>query len=75
MHLLFDPAAENWTLIVFPNYKQFLFAILHLGAFVFMGLLIALKNVIDKKLEDAKKASEPEKAAGSRRVRVTGNFG
>ena len=74
MDLLFGPMAENWTLIVFPNYKQFLFAILPPGAFVFMGFLIAFKNVIDKKLEDARRAKEPQKESGSRRVRVTGNI-
>ncbi|AMO55370.1 electron transporter RnfE [Endozoicomonas montiporae] len=74
MDLLFGPMAENWALVVFPNYKQFLFAILPPGAFVFMGLLIAFKNVIDKKLEDARKAKEPQKETGSRRVRVTGNI-
>ncbi|UYM17268.1 electron transport complex subunit E [Endozoicomonas euniceicola] len=73
MDLLFGPMAENWTLVVFPNYKQFLFAILPPGAFVFMGFLIAFKNVIDKKLEEARKAKEPQKEIGSRRVRVTGS--
>ncbi|MCW7551302.1 electron transport complex subunit E [Endozoicomonas gorgoniicola] len=74
MDLLFGPVAENWTLVVFPNYKQFLFAILPPGAFVFMGFLIAFKNVIDKKLEDRRKANEPLKESGSRRVRVTGTI-
>lgn len=75
MELLFGPVAENWTLVVFPKYKQFLFAILPPGAFVFMGFLIAFKNIIDKKLEDARKAREPQQETGSRRVRVTGNIG
>ena len=74
MDLLFGPVAKNWTLVVFPNYRQFLFAILPPGAFVFMGFLIAFKNIIDKKLEDARKAKEPQKEAGSRRVRITGNI-
>ena len=75
MDLLFGPVAESWTLVVFPNYRQFLFAILPPGAFVFMGFLIALKNIIDNRLEDARKAKEPQKEAGNRRVRVTGNIG
>ena len=74
MDLLFGSVAENWTLVVFPNYKQFLFAILPPGAFVFMGFLIAFKNVIDKKLEDRRRANEPLKDSGSRRVRVTGTI-
>ena len=71
MDLLFGPVAESWTITLFPNYKQFLFAILPPGAFVFMGFLIAIKNIIDKKLEDAKKATSPE---AGRRVRITGNI-
>ena len=37
MDLLFGPVASHWTITVIPNYKQFLFAILPPGAFVFMG--------------------------------------
>ena len=74
MDLLFGPVAENWTVVVFPDYKQFLFAILPPGAFVFMGFLIAFKNVIDKKLKDMRRAKEPQKESGSRRVRVTGGI-
>ena len=74
MDLLFGPVAESWTIILFPNYKQFLFAILPPGAFVFMGFLIAIKNIIDKKLEDARKAATPAAELESRRVRVTGNI-
>lgn len=74
MDLLFGPTAEQWTLVVFPNYKQFLFAILPPGAFVFMGFLIAIKNIVDRKLEDAREAREPEIDACSRRVRTTGSI-
>ncbi|MGI9281654.1 MAG: electron transport complex subunit E [Endozoicomonas sp.] len=74
MDLLLGPVAQNWTIVVFQDYKQFLFAILPPGAFVFMGFLIAIKNVIDKKQEEARKAQEPISEAGSRRVRVTGNI-
>ncbi|KEQ19533.1 electron transporter RnfE [Endozoicomonas numazuensis] len=74
MDLLLGPVAQNWTIVVFQDYKQFLFAILPPGAFVFMGFLIAIKNVIDKRQEDARKAQEPLSEAGSKRVRVTGNI-
>ena len=74
MDLLFGPVAESWTIILFPNYKQFLFAILPPGAFVFMGFLIAVKNIIDKKLEDARKAATPVVEPESRRVRITGDI-
>ena len=74
MDLLMGPVAQNWTITVFSDYKQFLFAILPPGAFVFMGFLIALKNIIDKRLEEAKKAKEPLTETGSKRVRVTGSL-
>ncbi|MCL4113394.1 UNVERIFIED_CONTAM: hypothetical protein GTU68_019520 [Idotea baltica] len=49
--LLFGSMAENWTLTLFDDYKGFLLAILPPGAFLVMGLLIAVKNVIDKKIK------------------------
>ena len=75
MHLLFGPIAENWTWVVFPNYKEVLFVILPPGAFLFMGLLIALKNVIDSHIKARQAAHDPAPAAiGSKRVRVTGTI-
>ena len=75
MHLLLGPIAENWTWVVFPNYKEVLFVILPPGAFLFMGLLIALKNIIDSQIEARQTANEPAPvAAGSKRVRVTGTI-
>ncbi len=75
MHLLFGPIAANWTLVVFPDYKNVLFVILPPGAFLFMGLLIALKNIIDAQLKAraAIRAGAPT-AAGTKRVRVTGTI-
>ncbi|MGB1271231.1 MAG: electron transport complex subunit E [Endozoicomonas sp.] len=73
MDLLLGPVASDWTITVIPDYKQFLFAILPPGAFVFMGFLIAIKNIIDRRLEDSRKAREPLASSGSKRVRVTGN--
>ena len=75
MHLLLGPIAENWTWVVFPNYKEVLFVILPPGAFLFMGLLIALKNIIDSQIEARQAANKPAPvAAGSKRVRVTGTI-
>ena len=75
MHLLLGPIAEGWTWVVFPNYKEVLFVILPPGAFLFMGLLIALKNVIDNQIKARQAANEPAPAAsGSKRVRVTGTI-
>lgn len=47
MDLLF-PFAQNWQLDVLPAYPGFLLAALPPGAFLFMGLLLALKNWIDQ---------------------------
>ncbi len=75
MHLLLGPVAADWKIVVFSNYKDFLFVILPPGAFVFMGLLIALKNAIDSHVKalQAARAEKPA-ASGSKRVRVTGTI-
>lgn len=49
-HLMFGEAARGITLHVIENYRGFLLAILPPGAFLGMGLLIALKNTIDGRL-------------------------
>jgi electron transport complex protein RnfE len=72
MHLLFGPVADNWQITVFSDYKGFLLAILPPGAFIVLGLLIALKNRIDQRIAERAKALQPEAPAQSRRVRVTG---
>jgi len=48
-HLMFGEIARNWTLVFIEDYSGFLLAILPPGAFIGMGLIIALKNVIDKR--------------------------
>ncbi|MBB1519519.1 electron transport complex subunit E [Aquipseudomonas guryensis] len=73
MHLLFGPIAANWQLVMFADYQGFLLAILPPGAFLVLGLLIALKNRIDALVAERAKAAQPEaEPAASRRVRVTG---
>ncbi len=75
MELLFGPAAASWKLIVFEDYISFLFLILPPGAFFGMGIIIAIKNIIDQRIKNArKKAPESPKVAGSKRVRVTGKI-
>lgn len=75
MDLLLGPMAADWTIQVFRDYPDMLFMVLPPGAFVGLGLLIALKNGIDKKLEERRKARSTETvAAGSKRVRVTGHI-
>ncbi|HCW95437.1 electron transport complex subunit E [Stutzerimonas balearica] len=72
MNLLFGPAAADWQLTLVQDYKGFLLVILPPGAFIVLGLLIALKNRIDHALAERRKAEAPQASAPSRRVRVTG---
>lgn len=72
MQLLFGPIAADWQITLFSDYKGFLLAILPPGAFIVLGLLIALKNRIDFQLAERAKAQQPEATVQSRRVRVTG---
>lgn len=65
------PFASDWELVLFTPDAPFLLAILPPGAFLFMGFLIALKNILDKQL--SKPALVAKSAvAGRKRVRVTG---
>ncbi|ORU94208.1 MAG: electron transport complex subunit RsxE [Cycloclasticus sp. symbiont of Poecilosclerida sp. N] len=52
-HLMFGEAAKDMTIYVIDDYEGFLLAILPPGAFIGLGLLIALKNVTDKRLAQA----------------------
>lgn len=64
-HLMFGEAARGMTLHVIDNYRGFLLAILPPGAFLGMGLLIALKNTIDSRLAArAVRAKPAEKVEG-----------
>jgi electron transport complex protein RnfE len=58
MHLLFGDIALGWKIVIFDNYVGFLFAILPPGAFVGLGLLIALKNACDQRITE-RKAKQP----------------
>lgn len=49
-HLMFGEAARDITIYVLDDYGGFLLAILPPGAFIGLGLLVALKNIIDKRL-------------------------
>ncbi len=49
--LMFGDVAKDWYITPFDDYQGFLLAILPPGAFLVMGLLIAAKNIIDKKLK------------------------
>ncbi|TBW32856.1 electron transport complex subunit E [Azotobacter chroococcum] len=72
MHLLLGPAATDWHIVLIDDYKGFLLAILPPGAFIVLGLLIALKNRIDEHRAERAKAMQPQAPVANRRVRVTG---
>ncbi len=75
MHLLLGPMASNWVIRPFEHYPDMLFMVLPPGAFMGLGLLIALKNSIDHRLKERRMAAEPAHVgSGSKRVRVTGNI-
>lgn len=73
MDLIFGDVALDWEWHVFPNYTDVLFVVLPPGAFIGMGLLIALKNAIDARIEKRRAAGAHRPISGSKRVRVTGN--
>ncbi|MFD2229106.1 electron transport complex subunit E [Alkalimarinus sediminis] len=74
MDLLFGESAKGWQINVFSDYPDFLFAILPPGAFVAMGILIALKNIIDEQLKAREQKNSAEVVVGSKRVRTTGTI-
>ena len=55
--LMFGPAASDLVITVLPGYHGLLLAALPPGAFIGLGLLIALKNVLDRKLKQAATAT------------------
>ncbi|MFT2110012.1 electron transport complex subunit E [Marinomonas sp. 2405UD68-3] len=73
MSLLLGDVAIHWKWIVFSDYNEVLFAILPPGAFIGLGILIALKNYWDLKEKARIEAQKEKTAPGSKRVRVTGN--
>jgi len=57
-----------------PNYRQFLLAALPPGAFITVGVLVALKAGIDRWLTQHANCKKTPIVAGSKRVRVTGQI-
>ena len=74
MDLLFGPAAAGWKIVFIDGYQPFLLAILPPGAFIFTGLLIAGKNLIDASIKRRQDALKDKPVKGSKRVRVTGHI-
>jgi len=65
-HLMFGEAARSWRWTISEDYPGLLLAILPPGAFLGLGLMIAVKNLIDKRLSTPgpAPAGSPEPAAG-----------
>jgi electron transport complex protein RnfE len=74
MDLLFGPGAANWKLVLVNDYQDFLLAILPPGAFIFTGLIIAGKNLIDARIKSLQDAKKEKPVKGGKRVRVTGHI-
>lgn len=74
MHLLFGDMALYWKVEIISDYKGFLIAILPPGAFMLLGVLLAVKNIVDARVAANAKAKKVKVASGSKRVRTTGNI-
>lgn len=60
LDLALGPQARAWVLHVVPDYQGFLLAVLPPGAFIGLGLLIALRNIIESmRAERAGRAAAP----------------
>lgn len=74
MQLLLGPVAASWQITLLPEGRGLLMLVLPPGAFIVVGFLVAMKNVIDRQMQKraaAKKVAEPKV---SRRVRTTGTI-
>ena len=72
MHLLLGEATRSWRVGLPEGYRPLLVAALPPGAFICVGFLIALKNLIDQRVEAAR--GRAPLAVGARRARVTGRI-
>ncbi|MFO7603269.1 MAG: electron transport complex subunit E [Gammaproteobacteria bacterium] len=48
-HLMFGEGAREWRIVLLEDYRGYLLAILPPGAFIGLGLIIAMKNIIDNR--------------------------
>ncbi len=58
-HLMFGEFGHSLTLSLGEDFKGALLAILPPGAFIGLGILIALKNTIDKRVEERRATAAP----------------
>ena len=69
------PGLENLQITVIPGYRKFLLVSLAPGAFISVGLLIALKNFVSASIQNhASVQYQFHPNSGSKRVRVTGKI-
>ena len=71
--LLFGDAARTWTVQVFENYEGFLLAVLPPGAFLGLGLIIALKNLIDERAARKNVPSAPIRSKAAAKATAGGS--
>lgn len=74
MDLLFGDTAATWEVKFLDNFPGILFLALPPGAFFGLGLIIALKNIIDDKADEIREQNAAPADIGSKRVRVTGHI-
>lgn len=75
MHLIFGEGARAWELKIFSaDYPGLLIAVLPPGAFIVVGFLIALKNIIDSEIKRRADLRKTKPVKGSKRVRTTGSI-
>lgn len=67
-HLMFGEGAYGLTLSLGEDYKGMLIAILPPGAFIGLGLLIALKNLIDNRISQRRHQSSTQPHSGEKAV-------
>lgn len=63
--LMFGESARALKITLIENYRGFLLAILPPGAFIGMALLIALKRIIDKRLEQKQAVAAANETVGA----------
>jgi len=73
MQLLFGAGAASWEMDILGG-SGLLMLVLPPGAFIVVGFLVALKNVIDKQIQRRAAAKKVPLAKGARRVRTTGTI-
>ncbi len=54
-HLMFGETGQRMTIVLADDYPGFLLAVLPPGAFLGLGLLIACKNLLDKRMQQARR--------------------